>query len=283
MLRSLLRRRIIAYPLIVTFAVGLAGLLAIHELDAQSAWRMPVKSGLTTGSLIYARDRNNLGAVSAVASGQVLASAGTSTVPAYTASPSLTGLTLSGAFVISSAGSVAVNTDKFTVAGSSGNTVIDGTLSVKGNATLGDAVTDAHGTVGTFYFRRKVTSSTSTGAQTALTSADCGSIQIGAATSSTQTYTLPSVTGLSGCEITFIAGHADTEILVNSAAAATCVVTSFAAVGADADTGIVTDASCNTGLKNTAATNAVGDTLTLVTDGTSWYGIGVTAGIWTTQ
>jgi hypothetical protein len=243
-------RPLLAVALIVVTALGL---FAVSELDAQASWRMPVKSGLTPGSLIYGSTRSNLGAISAVASGQVLASAGTSTVPAYTASPTLTGLTLTGA------------------------------LSVEGNATLGNAVTDAHGTIGTFYHRRKLTSSTATGAQTALTSADCGSVQVGAATSATMTYTLPSVTGLAGCQITFIAGHADTEILINSAAAATCVVTTFAAVGTDADTAIVTDASCNTGLKNTAASNAVGDNITLITDGTSWYGVGLTAGIWATQ
>lgn len=229
-------------PFLVAFIVAFAlGLFAWSELDAQSSWRMPVKSGLTTGSLIYASSRSNLGAISAVAAGQALMSAGTGTVPAWTGSPSFSG-----------------------------------------NVTLGDAVTDAHGTVGTFYHRRKATSTSGAG-PVVLTSADCGSVQFATATSGTTTYTLPSVTGLAGCEITFIAAHADGEILVNSAAAATCVVTTFGAVGADADTAIVTDASCNTGLKNTAATNAVGDTLTLVTDGTGWYGIGLTSGIWATQ
>lgn len=111
---------------------------------------------------------------------------------------------------------------------------------------------------------------------------ECGSVIVGNATSGTQVFTLPAVAN-TGCMLTFIAGDAGGEILVNMAAAGTCVVTSFAAVGADADTGIVTDASCNTGLKNTAATNAIGDSLTIVSDGTRWLGVGITSGIWASQ
>lgn len=111
---------------------------------------------------------------------------------------------------------------------------------------------------------------------------ECGAIVVGNATSGTQTFTLPGVAN-TGCTFTFVAGHASGEILVNAAAVATCVITSFAAVGADADTGIVTDTSCETGLKNTAATNAIGDSLTITADGTRWLGVGITSGIWAAQ
>lgn len=111
---------------------------------------------------------------------------------------------------------------------------------------------------------------------------DCGSVVINNATSSTQTFVLPAVAN-SGCYFTFLAGHADGETLINMAASGTCVVTVFGAVGADADTAIVTDATCNTGLKNTAATNAIGDSLTIVSDGTRWLGMGISSGIWATQ
>jgi hypothetical protein len=121
-----------------------------------------------------------------------------------------------------------------------------------------------------------------TDATKSLATTDCGAVVVATRTSSTQVYTLPAV-GTTGCMFTFIAGHADGEILVNAATAVTCVITVFSAVGTDADTAIVTDTTCNTGLKNTAATNAVGDSLTLVSDGTQWLGVGITTGIWTTQ
>jgi len=122
-----------------------------------------------------------------------------------------------------------------------------------------------------------------TAATDTLTIADCGTILVGNATSGTQVYTLPAVSN-TGCVISFLAGHAGGEILVNSATGDDdAVLTSFAAVGTDADTGIITDTSFTTGVKNTAATNAIGDTLTLVSDGTRWLGVGITAGIWALQ
>lgn len=112
-----------------------------------------------------------------------------------------------------------------------------------------------------------------------LTVSECGSIIISTLGSSTQTYTLPAVTN-AGCKFTFITGHASGEVIVKTPTAVTCTLTSFAAVGADADTGIITDTSCEGGIKNTAATNAIGDTLTLVSSGTAWFGVTITSGIW---
>jgi len=122
-----------------------------------------------------------------------------------------------------------------------------------------------------------------TSATDTLTIADCGSIIVGNATSGTQVFTLPAATN-TGCMITFMAGNAGGEILVNGATGDDdAIFTSFAAVGVDADTGIITDTSFTTGVKNTAATNAIGDTLALVSDGTRWLGVGITAGIWALQ
>lgn len=118
-----------------------------------------------------------------------------------------------------------------------------------------------------------------TAATRTLTAAECGSTIVGNATTGTQVFTLPAATE-AGCRFTFIAGHADTEIQFKSAAVATCVFTHFAAVGADADTAIVTDASCEGGIKNTAATNAIGDSITIISDGTRWLGVGIASGIW---
>lgn len=145
------------------------------------------------------------------------------------------------------------------------------------------SVRDLAGTaIGAVSFGRPAIVTTGTTVTRTLLYTECGAVIIDNGSSSTQTYTLPAVAN-AGCQFTFIAGDAGGEILVNSAASATCVITSFAAVGADADTGIITDTSCNTGLKNTAATNAIGDSLTLISDGTRWLGVGITSGIWAAQ
>lgn len=120
-----------------------------------------------------------------------------------------------------------------------------------------------------------------TAATQTLTTADCGAVIVGNATSSTQVFTLPAI-GTTGCMFTFIAGHADTEIQFKTPTAVTCVFTHFAAVGADADTAIVTDASCEGGIKNTAGSNAIGDSITIISDGTRWLGVGIASGIWAT-
>lgn len=121
-----------------------------------------------------------------------------------------------------------------------------------------------------------------TAATATLGISDCGGVIVATAASGTQVLTLPAVAN-GGCMITLVAGNAGGEILVNAAAAGTCVITSFGAVGATPTTAIVTDTTCNTGLKNTAATNAVGDSLTLVSDGTQWLGVGISSGIWALQ
>lgn len=103
----------------------------------------------------------------------------------------------------------------------------------------------------------------------------------GSATSGTQTFTLPAAAA--GLRYTFIANHASSEILINPATGDAINIMTFAAVGADADTARVAPAA-GTGIKNTAATNVVGDNVVLhAIDGTTWYGIGITVGIWATQ
>lgn len=267
----------------------LLGLMLVPVVQA-AAWTLnvPAQTDAAKGDTLYIPStafakQGRLQSLAIGTTGQTLCVV--SAAPAWCSSTSITGI----AGVLNVVGNFSVATTVFTVNASTGAVAFTGALTGAttwtntGNVVLGDAAGDAHGTLGTFYYRRKYTLSTTTGAQTALAATDCGSIQEGAATSSTQTYTLPAVSGNAGCTITFIAGHADTEILINSAASATCVITTFAAVGTDADTQIVTDTSCSTGLKNTAATNAIGDTITLVTNGTVWYGIGITSGIWAAQ
>lgn len=113
-----------------------------------------------------------------------------------------------------------------------------------------------------------------------LTQADCGSVIVANHTTATQVFTLPAIGVSTGCMFTFIAGDAGTELQFKTPAVATCVFTHFAAVGTDADTAIVTDTSCEGGIKNTGATNAIGDSITIVSDGVRWLGVGIASGIW---
>lgn len=115
----------------------------------------------------------------------------------------------------------------------------------------------------------------------ALATTGSGNVYVATKTSATQTYTLPAV-ATAGVYYTFICGHADGEILITPKASEAIVITTFAAVGADADTAIVAPAA-GTGIKNTAGSNAVGDSITLVSSGTKWYSVGITTGIWASQ
>lgn len=83
-------RKLLAVFLVAVTLLAGAVVLGPALLDASSHWRLPIHSGLTVGDLIYARARNELSGIQAVASGQVLTSAGTSTAPAWSASPTLT-------------------------------------------------------------------------------------------------------------------------------------------------------------------------------------------------
>lgn len=121
---------------------------------------------------------------------------------------------------------------------------------------------------------------TTTADTIAVSAAQTGSVFLATKSSATQTFTLPAVAA--GLTYTFICGHASGEILISPTGSVVFTITSFAAVGADADTGIVTT-SAGTGIKNTAGTNAIGDSIVLVSDGVGWYGIGITSGIWATQ
>lgn len=110
---------------------------------------------------------------------------------------------------------------------------------------------------------------------------DSNTVYIATKSSATQTFTLPAASLAAGVCYTFICGHASGEINVVAAGTDDVIATVFAAVGADADTSIVT--TTDKGVKNTGATNAVGDQITLVSDGVSlWYGVGIACGIWAT-
>lgn len=121
------------------------------------------------------------------------------------------------------------------------------------------------------------TAGTTTAATATLTNEDSGKLIVATRTSSTQTFTLPAAS-IPGQRFTFVCGHADGEILVNPATGDNIVGKTH---GAENGTGIATATSA--GIKNTAATNVVGDFCTLVSDGvTSWFMTSV-AGVWAAQ
>lgn len=117
---------------------------------------------------------------------------------------------------------------------------------------------------------------TSTGAATlTLTAEDSMAIVYATKTSATQTFTLPAATG-SGMQVTFVAGSAAGEILVNGGASDV-----FNLKASEGGAAVATAAG--TGAKNTAATNILGDSITFVDMATNnWTGIHQ-SGIWATQ
>lgn len=105
------------------------------------------------------------------------------------------------------------------------------------------------------------------------TDADSGKIVIATKGSATQTFTLPAAAA--GLEFTFVCGHASGEILIDQAGSE--VINCKASEG-----GAAVATAAGTGIKNTAATNVLGDSITLVSDGTSWYATNQ-SGIWASQ
>lgn len=110
---------------------------------------------------------------------------------------------------------------------------------------------------------------------TTLTVAQSGEVFIGTE-AGVQTYTLPIAT-TAGLRYTFVAGNAGGEVLVtpNAADSIKCKAT--------VDQGASVAPVAGTGIKNTAATNVLGDNITLVSDGVSaWYMV-AQSGIWASQ
>lgn len=126
---------------------------------------------------------------------------------------------------------------------------IIGSIVLTGAATLTGLITFAGG------FKRAVTESALVGATVVLTEADSGGVFINRATSGSPSWTLP--TNVAGLSYTFV---------VRSTTAG------FTVTGGTikAKTSATGTAISGTTLTNTQATAVVGDTITLVADGTNW-------------
>lgn len=125
---------------------------------------------------------------------------------------------------------------------------------------------------------RKITPATD--ATLTFTPEDSGLIYVATKSSATQTFTFPKASTCPGMTVTLICGHASGEINTAVDAADSVVGLTFAAIGADADTAQLSTTAGH-GVKNTAATNVVGDQITVVSDGVAtWYILGIATGIW---
>ena len=99
-----------------------------------------------------------------------------------------------------------------------------------------------------------------------ITSADNNKVFIATKASGTQTFTLPGA-ATAGLQYTFICGNAGGELKILGEMGNTIILKTAAG-------GTLLSVAADTGIKNTAATNIVGDTITLVSDGaTSWYAV----------
>lgn len=102
-----------------------------------------------------------------------------------------------------------------------------------------------------------------------LTADQSGLVYIGTKSSATQVISLPPPT-TAGLVFTFICGHADGEINVDPGAATYKITGSGITVAATKD------------LKNTAASNVVGDSVTMVSDGVDTWWLVAIQGTWAT-
>lgn len=135
-----------------------------------------------------------------------------------------------------------------------GNTTLSGTLGVTGAATFTAAPVFSAAPSGASPLRT-VTNSALVGATVALTAAQCGQTFNNRSTSGSPSWTLP--TAANGLWYTFTVSDVTTGFTITGGT----IVAKTAATGT---------AITGTTLTNTQGTAVVGDTITLVCDGTSW-------------
>lgn len=129
------------------------------------------------------------------------------------------------------------------------------------NEELLDAVSlDANGLVSIGPLSRSVSSSAATGATVVLGLSDSGKILINKSTGGSPSWTLPA-SAPAGIYFTFVCGNTTAGFTVTSASQVIHAKTS--ATG----TAITT----TTTLTNTQGTAVVGDTITIISDGTAWW------------
>jgi hypothetical protein len=103
---------------------------------------------------------------------------------------------------------------------------------------------------------------------------DSGKTYIAKRSSSTQTFTLP-LASTAGLTYTFINGHVDGMIYIKGQSGDTINCKS----NADGTDRVSVSVAATTGLRNNAATNVLGDNITLVSDGISTWWMTAQSGI----
>lgn len=141
-----------------------------------------------------------------------------------------------------------------------GTKTLSGTTTLSGATTISGAATFSAATVG---LRTGI--EVTDAATDSLTAAESGKVFICTATSGTQVFTLPAT--VAGVTYTFVAASADGEINVSPNAS-------------DKIQGKGITAADNKDYINTAATNAVGDLITIVGDGTDGWWVLDERGTW---
>lgn len=157
-----------------------------------------------------------------------------------------------------------------------GNNTLVGNNTFTGTNTFSGSLVASGGVVGTVTGGSVRPVAPTTAETKAVGVAESGSVFVQTRASTTVTYSLPAAAA--GLTYTFVCGHADSEILVTPAAG-DAIVTKIHA----AQDGTALAPAAGTGIKNTAATNVAGDSITLVAlDATTWYGTSI-VGLWASQ
>jgi hypothetical protein len=143
------------------------------------------------------------------------------------------------------------------------NIATDGNLAVTGTSTFTGAATFTAAPVFTAAATgpqtRATSASAAVGATVVLTAADSGKVLINASTSGSPSWTLPAKAN--GLYFTFVCGNTTAGFTVTAADAVIHFKTSASG----------TVLTSTTTLTNTQATAIVGDTISIVCDGTAWW------------
>lgn len=139
------------------------------------------------------------------------------------------------------------------------NVSLGGTLAVTGVATFTAAPVFTAAPTGPQV--RPIVQSALVGATVVLTAAQSGSVLINRSTSASPSWTLPAESGNAGVNFTFVTANTTTGFTVTSATGVIHFKTSASG----------TVLTSTTTLTNTQGTAIVGDTISLVTDGTAWW------------
>lgn len=151
-----------------------------------------------------------------------------------------------------------------TLSGTSATLAVGGTATITGASTLTGVATFTAAPVFTVAptgpQKRLTVSSAAAGATVVLTAADSGKVLINASTSGSPSWTLPAVAN--GLYYSFVCANTTAGFTVTAAGTI------------NAKTSAAGTAISGTTLTNTQATAVVGDSITLVSDGTAWWPVG---------